>query len=94
MNAVERMTEYTKQPLEGAEQGHSRSPPPDWPQFGAIQIDNLQVCFACCNILVISIRFCPFFSHSSIINTSLHASKQCDLHAIPGATQLGATQDM
>ena len=44
MNAVERMVEYTSQAPEGAAQGPCRVPPSDWPETGAIVVQNLQVC--------------------------------------------------
>lgn len=44
MNAVERMVEYTSQEPEGAAQGTSRAPSSNWPQAGAITVNNLQVC--------------------------------------------------
>ena len=43
MNAVERMIEYTSQPLEGSSQTITGAPPQDWPRDGSIIIENLQV---------------------------------------------------
>ena len=43
MNAVERMVEYTSQPIEGSAQALTQTPPQGWPHTGAITIENLQV---------------------------------------------------